>query len=351
MVYDNDVLDQIRNLFAEIRIFRANRDIYGGCVQRVSNGYEPGYNTKVIVIVCCHDLRDGLKMMKHYTSVDEDTYQMYRKILTARVTDRFIPYLQSMISKYFKRGNIDAILDYIAAMECNFANGDEAMFNAFMNHVLPLNMGPDHCFDTKYIVNKTFEFFKINKGKVINGVSWNDTEYMDPLRNIKLSTDKPELDNKPKETTSTEKPKRKRIKKTGPKIIAEHRTPINVDGWYKSDRFNHYTSDVWQYLFKPNKLSFHPYIEIVERDNDDAIYTDIDVTVYILQAPTEYKPAMDAYRQFIYPNFHRLICDISQDIMESSGFKKLKIPFNFYKVSDIIIVSDYRLIIKFSLRV
>lgn len=342
-VSDNDALDQIRNLFTEFRVFRANRHIYGGCVQRIPGAWDGDwkvdYNTRVIVLVRCSELKGGFKLMSAVTFINNSTYKAYRHVLSNKVTDEFIPHLKNIIAGYAKSFDRDLVGEQIDEMRASFIKGDESTFNSFMNYVFSLNDGPDHCYDTRYIVRETVKFFN---GLRRRSITWDDDI---DIASINKPKTKPK-DTKPKQ----KKPKKEESSKTV-KRANQFGPPVDPEIRYRSARFNHYASNAWKYLFKPNPSSKQPYIEILEHEDDNVIYTDIDVTVFILQVQGGCKPAMETYQQFIRPDYRSLINDIAKDIVEFSGFKKLNIPFNFYEVSDVIVVSDYRLLIKFSLRV
>jgi len=339
-VSDKDALNQIRNLFTELRVFRSNRHIYGGCVQRIPGAWggdwKADYNTRVIILVSCSELNGGFKIMDAVTFINDSTYRAHRRVLSSMVTDVFIAHLQSIVAGSRRRFNKEFARNQIVAMRTDFINGDETIYNSFMNYVFPLKIGPEHCFDTKHIVDKTIEFFDIPTGNDTINVKWVNTTTLPPAP-------------KPKPKSNPKSKKFEQVKPDTPKDLSMYYVP--PEDYYKSKRYHHYASNAWKYLFKPNPSSIHPYIEFVDREDNDIIYTDIEVTVYILQAPTCCKSAIEAYRKFIRPEYHSLIDDVSKDIIDSSRFKKLKIPFNFFKVTDVIVISDYRLNIKFSLRV
>lgn len=62
-------------------------------------------------------------------------------------------------------------------------------------------------------------------------------------------------------------------------------------------------------------------------------------------------PAIDIYRKKIEPEINQLIRMTTNKLAENRAFIKLKLPINFFRVTDIVVTQDYRIVITYDLRV
>lgn len=110
------------------------------------------------------------------------------------------------------------------------------------------------------------------------------------------------------------------------------------------------TQHPWDWLFRPKDKEPVRYITIVKTGTDECIYHDIDIMLNIIGASSNKTP-MEIYREYLAPNMQIIIDDVKRDILNNRSFKNLGIPLSFYKITDVIVLSDYRLNIKLSMRI